>query len=271
MRDHWHVAWRSVKRSFLSHGRRDLAGETIRVTYESRHPGKDEDYLVLKDLARGKRCVFDVGACDGMTSILMARVLGPSGSVYAFEASEESCEVIRENVALNGLDSRVRVINAVVADRSGAVLEFYRGARASHRKATIIAGTGLENALSKATIALDDFAAQIPVSPDFVKIDVEGAERQVLAGMSRLLSEIRPVIALELHSSPGISVSDNAAAIQRLLRAAGYSMLDRFARDPIGDPRVLEGSTRTHVVLVPETPQAPDRSKAVKTSPLRAG
>jgi len=65
---------------------------------------------------------------------------------------------------------------------------------------------------------------------DFVKIDVEGAEGLVLAGMRRLLREARPVLAVEFHD-------DEAWTSRHELLDAGYALsrTDGSAIDPAGD------------------------------------
>jgi predicted O-methyltransferase YrrM len=81
---------------FFSERTIGLVGRDYRVTYDTRRAKAERDYLVLKELARGKNCVFDIGANIGLTSLVMASSLGVSGHIYAFEASEAACHIISE-------------------------------------------------------------------------------------------------------------------------------------------------------------------------------
>jgi hypothetical protein len=68
------------------------------------------------------------------------------------------------------------------------------------------------------TITLDWLLARSPV-PDILKIDVEGAEYEVLKGAHQLLSQVRPLILCEVSS-------ENADQIGKLLRSYGYELFD---------------------------------------------
>src|SRR3990172_11998431 len=64
---------------------------------------------------------YDVGANIGYVSLMLARAVGAGGRVYAFEALPANLERLGENLALNGMQSTVRVVPAAVTDRSGPV------------------------------------------------------------------------------------------------------------------------------------------------------
>lgn len=84
------------------------------------------------------------------------------------------------------------------------------------------------------TIPLDALLPELPV-PRLVKIDVEGAETDVLAGAYRLVHEVRPVWIVEVHGSDGWIAIDG-------LRSAGYRVrrfgkgMDVKTNLPVGGP-----------------------------------
>src|SRR3990172_6859370 len=75
---------------------------------------------VLKFMRPGM-VAYDVGANIGYVSLMLARAVGAGGRVYAFEALPANLERLGENLALNGMQSTVRVVPAAVTDRSGPV------------------------------------------------------------------------------------------------------------------------------------------------------
>ena len=163
----------------------------------------------LESVARpGMRCA-DVGANVGYFSLLLARCVAPGGSVVAFEAQPENAERARRNVALNGLDGTIAVVQAAVCDRGGTVA-LRKGATAA--EFSIVGGDGAEETVPAVT--LDEQFADGRL--DLVKIDVEGAEELVLRGMTRLLAEARPVLLIELHGEQ--------AGARALLEDAGYAV-----------------------------------------------
>ncbi len=229
------ATWRELR------GRRaiDLPGGRYRLAWGSRHSTRGRDYELLFRLARDRSCVFDVGAKVGMTAMCMAGAMA-KGKVVAFEAAETSCFVIERNIRLNALEDRVVAVNAVVGEASGRSC-VYHWNMISGRSSVVLPPRQGATPIRKLAVSLDDFVQQSALRPDLVKIDVEGAEQQVIAGMHGVMQGPRPMIALELHAWPGMTAAANAEGILRLLQPVGYAMYwlghGRFVEDPaaLGD------------------------------------
>lgn len=159
---------------------------------------------------------LDVGANIGAYSILLGQWVGPSGQVFAFEPAPEPFDGLSRHVALNGLTNTVHPIQmAVGAEVTTAQL--------------LVAGTGGESRLASAgdggaTIAvpvttIDAFCAERGLSPDFIKVDVEGFELAVLKGARETIRRRGRDLALfvEMHPSVwpvlGISKDDILAEL----------------------------------------------------------
>lgn len=125
----------------------------------------------LRKLCRPGAAVYDVGAQFGYLALVFAK-LGAE-RVAAFELDAGAAEIAAANVARNpGARERVEIVRASV----GAVSD------------------------ADGRLALDDFAYGEGFVPDLVKIDVEGAEADVLSGARRLLAERMPHLVVETHS-----------------------------------------------------------------------
>jgi hypothetical protein len=70
-------------------------------------------------------------------------------------------------------------------------------------------------------VSLDEYAVANNLRPDIVKLDAEGAELAILAGMRDLLQEARPIVALETGDYDGMAAPATAASID-VLEDAGY-------------------------------------------------
>jgi FkbM family methyltransferase len=177
----------------------------------------------------------DVGANVGVITQLLARLVGPAGRVIAFEAHPENVRLLRDNVGVNGYAKQVKVEHLAVSDGSRDRLWLFPGRAGSSAEWNIVGhdveGIRTDPELEVPARSLDDY---FPAGSrlDLVKIDVEGAEAQVLAGMRRLLREARPVAVIEFHDEVGW-------AGRTELFAAAYDLYDMSGRrlDPVHDVR----------------------------------
>ena len=216
---------RIVRRVALSVPRRaggEISGMWLTPAARGYHAGDYEPALVAalrRLVAPGSVCA-DVGAHLGYMSLVLARLTGPGGRVIAFEASPTNARVIARNMRLNGLGKRVRVVRKAVADGASATVDIFPRGRASAEWSVYADYAQRENprpgvlrGVSVPATSLD--AEFVNDRLDLVKIDVEGAEGLVVAGMGRVLRRDRPVIVLEFHRPIGWD------AIERL-QVEGY-------------------------------------------------
>lgn len=154
--------------------------------------------------------VYDLGANVGFYTLLAARLVGPAGLVVAFEPLARNLEYLRRHLALNGSDN-VTVIDAAVSDRVGcARLRGEHGASAR---------LGADGEIAVRTVTLDELVfGQGRRPPSVIKMDVEGAEVDVLRGAERTLAVWRPILLLSTHNL-GLRQECHA-----MLTAAGYSL-----------------------------------------------
>ena len=157
-------------------------------TYESHHTT-----LFEKTIKEGK-IVFDIGAHVGFYTLLASLLVGPRGLVYAFEPLPGNLIYLKEHLRLNGIGNVV-VVEAAVADSCGSAAFQEGGNRFMGRLCQ-------RGDLRVKIISLDELVAQreLPV-PDYLKIDVEGAEFLVLKGAEATIGEHHPTIFLSLHGS----------------------------------------------------------------------
>jgi FkbM family methyltransferase len=163
-------------------------GKLLRVllsTYE-----REQTALFRREVRSG-HVVFDVGAHAGYYTLLASALVGPTGKVFAFEPESRNYRMLEKQVAINRC-SNVALSPSAVSDSNG----FARFARGTGSGTGHLSDSG---AFSVPVLRLDEFAAEQGVTPTHVKIDVEGAEMQVLAGARELLASARPILFLSTH------------------------------------------------------------------------
>ncbi len=248
--------------------RRRCWGPRYRLRREARpRVAGDRDYAVLQALARGRHCILDVGANVGLTTLVMAETMAADGQIIAFDASEDACALIRANVALNGRAEQVLVVNALVAEHSGLTLDFYGDAASG--SASIIPGyLAHHRPLRKVTLALDDFIAHAHIVPELIKIDVEGAELQAIAGLRQTMHTIRPILFVELHAWGDVVITDTVARLLPQLDALDYCLVYLRSGQVVTDPAVFADRGRCHVLLCPRQSPLLDQLATLPTEGL---
>ncbi|MFN2303118.1 MAG: FkbM family methyltransferase [Anaerolineales bacterium] len=153
--------------------------------------------------------VYDIGANVGYFSLLAAVLVGKGGQVFAFEPLPRNVAFLRKHVALNRLEN-VTVIEAAVSGHSGeAAFQFGASDSMGH--------LGEKGDINVQLISLDDWLTEGKLaSPDFIKIDVEGAEYEVVCGAQKLLKKYRPILFLDTHQREAHHATIN------LLQTLGY-------------------------------------------------
>lgn len=136
--------------------------------------------------------VWDIGANVGLYSVPSARAVGAGGSVYAFEPVGRNVEYLRRHAELNRL-SNLRIVHAAVGERTRMV-RMTPGASASEASVTA------DGPWEVPAVSLDEWRSDSgsPL-PSLVKIDVEGAEVDVLVGARHALGAASVTIFLSLH------------------------------------------------------------------------
>lgn len=159
--------------------------------------------------------VADVGANLGYYTLLMAELVGPGGMVHAFEANPEICKLLEATVKLNGFSSRVTVHNkALVGPGQPATVSLFVP-EAEPKNATLVPDDFAWPSGSTVKVdamQLDDIGFE---RLDFAKIDVEGAEFDVLSGAQRTLSACRPKVVCEVNFDRAYSFDDVVSRLGR--------------------------------------------------------
>jgi len=186
-----------------------------------RRPG-GADQLALEVFARlvpGARTVLDVGAYTGVFSLVSA-LAEPAARVHAFELVPANAVALLDNLLANDLLPHVEVHLAGVG-RDGGVLRVPSGRGGSALPDFLSSAGEVQDGVLVPTTSLDALLDRTPggTGATVVKIDVEGAEGEVLACGRRLLEHSRPDVLCELL--PGA----DARAVERALEGLGYRAL----------------------------------------------
>ena len=155
----------------------------------------------LQSLLRSGDHVIDIGAHVGTQTIPFARTVGQTGHVVAFEPIPEHFALLKRNIEDNGLDGIAEPIRAAVA-KNGGPLRIVRVADNSGGTRLLDDATSSDQISS---VRLDEWwtgARDRLPSIEFLKIDVEGMELEVLRSATALIEHCRPIVTFEVIRWP---------------------------------------------------------------------
>lgn len=185
-----------------------------------------EERHLLRSLLRPGMTVVDVGANIGYYLLLFQQSIGANGRVVCIEPSEENLPELRRNIGINRF-SNVELHTVALGDHDGTT-GLHSG---------INSGVA-EDGAAEYTVPLRRLDHLLRERVDFLKIDVEGYEGQVLAGAEALLAESKPLLFLELHPHIvgrfGCSVRGILDSLQR-----HYRSITLYEKSPVVEASIV--------------------------------
>ncbi len=179
-----------------------LCGVPLRTYNETIRATPDQDDTWFFYLAKHHKIIFDIGANIGYTALL-AMVQDADREYVLVDPNPLALQKAQGNLLHNNLGFKARYFSAFVSDKSNEVIKFYTlgvgsagSMFASHAESAAAVGS-FKNV---STVTLDYLYSYYGVSPDLVKIDVEGAETLVMEGAKTLAKETNCTFFIEMHN-----------------------------------------------------------------------
>jgi FkbM family methyltransferase len=219
-----------------------VLSECVVVDYEQKLQSFYESFLAPGMVAA------DVGAHAGRHAFEMARLVGPQGRVHMFEPLPQMQHHLRQSVAADPLLRTVTILYPYALANVSGVTEFcvatdalaYSGIRERHYDSP----TGVQR-IRVEVRRLDDVLASVPAL-DYIKIDTEGAEWDVLQGAAALIARFHPVVTFEFGENSYAPYGVDPARVHAFFVAHGYLIFDILGRE-LGEAVFVESSRRQEV------------------------
>lgn len=164
------------------------------------------DGIIIRDQYNAEnldgKIVADAGANIGLFS-LYAAALGAK-KVYSFEAVAETYTIFKKNLALNGALKAVKAFNlALGAEKGSAEIKFNTRGEGSSMIDCGDAGVNRDITYSgRRAVQVAPLDGLVKGRVDFIKIDVEGYEKNVLLGAEKMIKKYKPVLSLAAYHRP---------------------------------------------------------------------
>lgn len=182
----------------------------------------EKEIRFVRRFIRPGMSAIDIGANLGIYSLTLAQLAGPSGHVFAYEPGREARNFLERSRDLNKLDN-LHVSGAAVSDspRDG----YLEDAASSELRKLSTSGAG--DAIHITSIDVECEARKFPPI-DFVKIDAEGEEENILNGGRAFFADQSPLVLFEVDST-----GDAGAPIRAMFQAMGYGIYRQLWGEPI--------------------------------------
>lgn len=169
--------------------------------------------------------VVDAGANTGIFAIFAAKC--GASKVLAFEPIPETADILEKNVILNGLEDTVEVIRGALGEKNGQV-KLYLSETVGDQGASIVMPKGRSKEVSVPIFSLDSLMGKDPIN--FLKIDTEGYEAEVLLGGKRIIRRDRPYLSFSVYHKPNDEI-ELAKVVSSIEPNYDFQIIDRGELD----------------------------------------
>lgn len=213
---------RHVSKQVGPYGPFRLNGRFAFSNYESWGQGHNSGFRALIESCRPGDTVIDIGAHIGLVTLCAAAQVGPRGRIVAFEPASANLRYLRDHIAANGL-TQVDVADSLVGAEERDAVEFLesKGDSGLNTRAPR-ALTADFVATKRRQVTLDRFCGDQQLKPNVIKIDVEGAETDVLRGAAKTIAASNPLVVLSVHPRQIVMLGSSLAELTALVKSFDY-------------------------------------------------
>lgn len=225
----------------------------------------DNDDAWLFALSKNSSHIFDIGSNIGQAALMML-YHDSVEKVYLVDPNPKALSMAAENVIQNNLSMRTEFICAFMSEKSNVSVDFYTqdsGAAGSFYKGFAKTAAKSDSHYQVNTLTLDYLSDYYKITPDLIKIDVEGAEREVLKGAKGVASKLKTVFFVEIHSGPELTITENTQGILNWCDDNKYTAWYLKNKTKL-QLESIKTRGRFHVLLLPEGQSLPKSILSIK-------
>ncbi len=171
--------------------------------YKSR---EDDMVQIIKEVLKPGMVVVDCGSNIGFYPLLESKILNGKGAIYAIEPDSRNYRVLEKNKNIPSLQSEIKTFNIALSNNTG-MQQMFVAERANLNKLVSSGGdsfpdrNSVNEIINVETMTMDDFCTSQKITPDFVRMDIEGFEVEVFQGMKNIFKNAKSgfMVFLELH------------------------------------------------------------------------
>ncbi|MGI0058014.1 MAG: FkbM family methyltransferase [Nitrosarchaeum sp.] len=183
-----------------------------------------ETNIVKKEVKQGD-VVIDIGANIGYFTLIFAKLVGDKGKVFAFEPDPTNFELLKKNVEINGYKNVVLEQKALSDNQGKMMLSLNKVNTAGHQ--LDFKNEKSSNSVEVDVLSLDKYFSKHIIDINFIKMDVEGAESNIIQGMTNILKNSKSLKMIVEYNPIAINeIGLNPKNYLNLLVENGFCLYD---------------------------------------------
>ncbi len=183
-------------------------------------PGK---FAFLRTHCRLGTAVIDIGAHIGLFTVLMARCVGPSGSVLSFEPTPFTRQALLDTVRRNSCEAIVEVRPEAISDQIG-VARFHDSGDPLSNANSLVETSRAKSVLTVPVTTVDALVTERELLVSCIKVDAEGSEVDIIRGAAATINRCRPALQIEVHPRSIRASGSHPLELWDLLHSHRYSI-----------------------------------------------
>lgn len=214
---------------------------------------EERDDVWYRLIAENVSSMFDIGCNTGHTAMIL-KIANRRCRCLFVDANPAALAVCSRNLLLNNWAVNTSFYNAFVGAKSGEQIPFFSvgtDAAGSMFKSHAESASSIGAKYFVPTITLDDLVSYVGWKPEFVKIDVEGAEVHALEGANLLAAEGMTMFMVEMHNSSESPLVENTKKVLEWGEKFQYSTWLLRYKKKISSSQEVEGVGKPHFLLLP--------------------
>lgn len=216
--------------------------------YFNREYEKD-NYDFIKDHVKHGMHVIDIGAHIGLFSVCTSQLAGPTGKIVCFEPTPGTFEILKNTLKLNHCDNVIPRREAVGSTAGKATFYVSDEIVGCNSNSLVQMNKSRQAGQDVMVTTVDDICRDHALKPGLIKIDVEGAELNVLKGAGRTMKNERPIMIVGLHPVFIKKNGDSLTEIWTIIKENGYRV--NFENKDLNEKEFVSHDNLFDVRLIP--------------------
>ncbi len=225
--------------------------QTYPTTIRSR---TDQDDAWFFELAKNHKIIFDIGANVGYTALL-AMIQDPNREYILVDPNPLALQKAQGNLLNNNLGFKAQYYSAFVSNTLNETIKFYTlgtGAAGSMHPSHAESAAAVNSFQTVSTVTLDYLYSYYNLTPDLVKIDVEGAETLVIQGAKILAKETKCTFFIEMHKVQDLGMEKATELMIDWSRTNDYRVWYLKTGEELFSGEAVKSRGKCHLLLLPK-------------------